>query len=315
LTASLSTEPGAATVHLASPRRPIPLALLVELRPKQWLKNCLLFFGLIYSLHLTDLDLVARALLGFAAFCCISSAGYVFNDFRDLESDLIHPTKRFRPLASGELPRWAGGLTAVVLLLAGLGLAWSLGPSFTLACLAYLALTIAYSLWLKNVVIVDLFALAAGFVLRVVAGSAAIAIGVSPWLYVCTVLGSLLVALGKRRSEGLAMAPGDAQAFRASLEHYTIEFLDRLIVVVSAASLMAYSLYTFSADNVPKNHSMMLTIPIVLYGLFRYLYLVQVRGLGGSPEDLLLGDHSLLVAVAAFLALSAAVLYLSAPGS
>lgn len=315
MSASVSTEPGAATALSLRSRRSRPAAFLAEVRPKQWLKNGLLFFGLIYSLHLTDVDLVARALLAFVAFCCISSAGYVFNDFRDVDADRVHPTKRFRPLATGEISRAAGAVAAAVLLVLGFALAASLGLPFTLACAGYVALTATYTLWLKRIVILDLFALSGGFVLRVVAGSAAVAVGVSPWLYVCTVLGSLLIALGKRRSEIATLTPDDAQAFRASLEHYTMEFLDRLIVLVSAASIMAYSLYTFSADNVPKSHSMMLTIPIVLYGLFRYLYLVQLRGLGESPEELLLGDRSLAIAVVGFLGLSAGILYLAPPGA
>lgn len=296
---------------LARSRRGRFTALLAELRPKQWLKNGLVFFGLIYSLNLDNPDLVLRAAVAFLVFCCISSAGYIFNDFRDVEADRIHPTKRFRPLAVGDIPRSTAAVTASFLLTVGLGLAIALGTPFLAACVAYGVLTLVYSLWLKHIVIVDLFAISAGFVIRVVAGSAAVAVGVSPWLYVCTILGSLLIALGKRRSESVGMSQDDALSHRPSLEQYTVEFLDRLIVVVAAASVMAYSLYTFSADNVPANHSMMLTIPIVLYGLFRYLYLVQVRGLGGSPEELLLEDRSLAGSVVLFLAASAGVLYFS----
>ncbi len=296
-------------------RRSPATALLIELRPKQWLKNGLLLFGLTYSLNLGDLDLVIRALGGLVAFCFLSSAGYIFNDFRDLAADRAHPAKRFRPLASGELSSAAGAVTAALLALAAFGIAIPLGPAFTAACGGYVLITATYTLWFKHMVIMDLFALAAGFVIRVVAGSASVAVGVSPWLYVCTVLAALLISLGKRRAEAYILGPDDAATFRATLEHYPVEFLDRLMVMVSATSLMAYSLYTFSAENVPKSHSMMLTIPFVLYGLFRYLYLVQVRGLGASPEELLLGDRSLAVAVVAFLVLSAGILYLSPAGA
>lgn len=280
------------------------------MRPKQWLKNGLVFLGLIYSLHLGDPTSLTRALVAFASFCCLSSAGYIFNDFRDIEADRLHPTKRLRPLASGRLPGpWAAG-AGIALVALGAAQAVALGLGFTAACAAYIAVTATYSIWWKHIVLVDLFAIAAGFVIRVIAGSIAAQVGVSPWLYVCTVLGSLLIAMGKRRSEVFAM-PELAQALRPALEHYTIEFLDRLIVLVSAAAVMAYSLYTFSAENVPKNHAMMLTIPVVLYGVFRYLYLVQMRGIGESPEDLLLGDRSLTIAVALFLGMSAGVLYLA----
>lgn len=312
------TSPTADTTH-ANDRlaRSLPIALLQELRPKQWLKNGLLFFGLIYSLHLTDPTSVARALLAFVVFCSLSSAGYIFNDFRDLVADRLHPTKQFRPLASGELSQPAAVAAGSFLGLFSAIVALWFDPGFAAICAVYLILSVTYSLYWKHLVLIDLFAISGGFVLRVVAGSVAIAVGVSPWLYVCTILGSLLIALGKRRSEVLAMPEeaADALAHRATLEHYTVEFLDRLIVLVAAASVIAYSLYTFSAENVPHNHSMMLTAPIVLYGVFRYLFLVQVRGEGGNPEDLLLGDRSLAIAVTLFLALSAGILYLSPPGA
>lgn len=294
--------------------RGLPAALLVELRPRQWLKNGLVFFGLIYSLHLTDPTSVARAGLAFAVFCMLSSSGYIFNDFRDLTVDRLHPTKRFRPLASGELARRVAAGAGAFLLVFGSMLALLLGPDFAAVCAAYVVLSATYSLYWKHIVLIDLFCISAGFVLRVVAGSVAISVGVSPWLYMCTILGSLLIALGKRRSEVLTMAE-EALAHRSTLEHYTVEFLDRLIAVVAAAAVMAYSLYTFSSETLPRNNSMMLTVPIVLYGLFRYLYLVQMRGEGGSPEELLLGDRSLAMAVTLFLVLSAGILYLSPRGS
>ena len=314
---SVYTESELSASHSAvgsSAVRKLPLALLRELRPKQWLKNGLLFFGLIYSLHLTDVSSVIRAIVAFVSFCALSSAGYVFNDFRDLAADRLHPTKRFRPLASGQLSRSVGIVAGASALVLGAVLALALGPGFAAVGGAYVLLTATYSMWWKHIVIIDLFAISGGFVLRVVAGAVAAQVGVSPWLYVCTVLGSLLIALGKRRSEVVTLAE-TAPSVRSALEHYTVEFLDRLIVVASAASVMAYSLYTFSAENVPKSHIMMLTIPLVLYGVFRYLFLVQVRNQGGSPEELLLGDKSLAAAVVLFLILSAGILYLAPPGS
>ncbi len=298
--AELSTHP----VRTSSLSR----AILRELRPKQWLKNGLLFFGLVYALHVFNVPLVTRALIAFAAFCLISSAGYVFNDLRDVELDRLHPTKRFRPIAAGLIPKPAASALAIALFLGGFGLAFTLGIPFLLCCLAYLVITASYSLWWKHVVLLDVFCIAAGFVVRAVAGAVAVGVPISPWLYVCTVLGSLVIALGKRRAEILGMED-DAEAHRPALEHYTVAFLDHLVVITATASLMAYSLYTFSAENVPRNHMMMITIPIVLYGIFRYLFLLMVRGTGGSPEDLLLGDRSMMVAVVLFLLLSAGILY------
>lgn len=285
-------------------------AVVRELRPKQWLKNGLVFFGLIYAVEFTNIPLLVKALTAFAAFCCIASAGYVFNDLRDIELDRRHPTKRLRPIAAGLIsPAFAGGL-ALALFSAGILLAANLGWPFVAICMGYVLLTASYSVWLKHLVILDVFAVSAGFVIRAVAGALAVDVPISPWLYVCTVLGSLVIALAKRRSELISLDE-DAEAHRPALEHYTTEFLDQLVVIAATASVMAYSLYTFSAENVPKNHVMMITIPIVLYGVFRYLFLVKVRGLGGSPEELLLSDRSLALSVVLFVLMGAAILYVS----
>ena len=289
-------------------RRPLPRAIVKELRPKQWLKNGLVFFGLVYALHLTNMPLVLRACIAFAAFCCISSAGYVFNDLKDAELDRRHPTKRFRPIAAGEIPQTLAWTLAVGLFIAGFGLAFALGSLFVLCCLVYVTITLTYSQWLKHQVLLDVFCVSAGFVVRTVAGAVAVAVPISPWLYFCTVLGSLVIALGKRRAEILGMED-EAEFHRPALEHYTIGFLDTLMNITAGASVMAYSLYTFSAENVPRNHVMMITIPIVLYGIFRYLFLVEVKSDGGSPEELLLSDRSLGVAVVLFLVMSAGILY------
>jgi 4-hydroxybenzoate polyprenyltransferase len=304
------------TPELASPAPPpqvslgsLPRAILRELRPKQWLKNGLVFLGLVYALRFTDLDLILRSVIAFLAFCAISSAGYIFNDIRDLELDKHHPTKRFRPIASGRLPVGLAWAIAILLGMGGFGLAFILGVPFALTCVAYVFITASYSLWWKHLVLLDVFAISAGFVIRAVAGAVAVAVPISPWLYVCTILGSLIIALSKRRSEIQDSDIEDAGAHRPALEHYTVTFLDHLIVITATASVMAYSLYTFSAENVPKNHIMMVTIPIVLYGVFRYLFLVQIKGLGGAPEELLLGDRSLATAVILFLVLSAGLLF------
>ncbi|MBM2809357.1 MAG: UbiA prenyltransferase [Chloroflexi bacterium] len=299
-----------ATDGISTPAEGLPLAILRELRPKQWLKNGLIFFGLVYALQLANLPLVLNALLAFASFCLVSSAAYVVNDLRDIDLDRKHPTKRWRPLASGALPVRLAAPLATFLLVAGLALAIPLGGMFIAIIVTYLLLTTAYSLWWKHVVLVDIFCVSSGFVLRAVAGAVAVDVPISPWLYVCTILGSLLIALGKRRAE-LLEAQVSGELHRPALEDYTVGFLDNLIVVAATASVMAYSLYTFSAENVPRNQSMMITIPVVLYGVFRYLFLVQVHRQGGSPDELLLRDRSLAASVVLFLVLSAGILYLS----
>ena len=280
-----------------------------ELRPKQWAKNGLLFFGIVYSLQLFNAPLVMRGVAGFVAFCCISSAGYIFNDLRDAELDRRHRTKRYRPIAAGLLAPGAAFAIGAILLAAGFAIAAGIGPAFVAVCFAYVLITASYSLWLKHIVLVDIFSIAAGFVIRAIAGAVVIDVPISPWLYLCTLLGSLVIALGKRRAEVNA-ASEDVPGARPALQHYPIAFLDLLVVMAATASVMAYSLYTFFAENLPRNHSMMLTIPVVLYGVFRYLYLVQVRGMGESPEEMLLADSGLAAAVAAFLLCSAAILYL-----
>ncbi len=307
-------QPPSSPTHAPTTEAHVPggtlLSVIVrELRPKQWLKNGLLFFGIVYALELFNVPLIMRAAAGFVAFCCISSAGYVLNDLRDAELDRRHPTKRFRPIAAGLLAPGAAVAIGGGLLALGLAIAVAIGPGFVVICLAYVAITASYSLWLKHVVLIDIFSIAAGFVIRAIAGAVVIDVPISPWLYLCTLLGSLVIALGKRRSE-VSDAHDHPESTRPSLEQYPLAFLDLLVVMAATASVMAYSLYTFFAENMPRNHAMMLTIPVVLYGVFRYLYLVQVWGLGENPEELLLRDRSLASAVAIFLLFRAAILYL-----
>ena len=199
---------------------------------------------------------------------------------------------------------------AVTLVVVGLTLAFRLGQDFGLVAVGYLVLTLAYTFVLKHLVLIDLFAIAAGFVLRAVGGAVVVAVPVSPWLYVCTVLAALFLGLAKRRQE-LTLLQVEAVNHRRNLSEYTVDLVDQLLNVVTSATIMAYSLYTFSAPNLPSNDAMMVTIPIVLYGLFRYLYLVRVRGLGGSPEDVLLGDRPLLATIVAWALACTAVLYLA----
>lgn len=293
---------------LGATGRIAPTALLRALRPKQWSKNLLVFAGLVFTYNLLNAEMLWRVVAAFGIFCALSSAGYLWNDLRDVEADRLHPVKRTRPIASGRVPAWLAATVAVVLGVAGLAASFVLSGPFSLVASLYLLLTISYSVWLKHLVLIDVFGIAAGFVLRAVGGAVVIGVPVSPWLYVCTVLGSLFLALGKRRNE-LELLEGSAGGHRKNLEQYTVDLVDQLILIVASVTIMAYSLYTFTAENLPRDHSMMVTIPLVLYGLFRYLYLVRVRGQGGAPEDLFLTDPGLLGTAIAWATLSIVVLY------
>lgn len=284
------------------------IATVRALRPKQWTKNLLVFAGLVFTYNLLNVGMLSRVLLAFVAFCALSSAGYIWNDLRDVAADRLHPHKRHRPIASGLVPPLLAVAVGVALGVAGLSLAITLGTSFALVASLYMLLTVTYSIWLKHLVLIDVFGISAGFVLRAVAGAVVIGVPVSPWLYVCTVLVSLFLALGKRRNE-LELLAGGAAGHRKNLEQYSLELVDQLILIVASVTIMAYSLYTFSAENLPKDHSMMLTIPLVVYGLFRYLYLVRVKRQGGAPEDLLLTDPGMLGTAVFWVGLSVIILY------
>jgi len=285
------------------------MAIVRSLRPKQRSQNLLVFSGLVFTYNLLNPGMLTRTILAFVAFCALSSAGYLWNDLRDIQADRLHPVKRRRPIASGQVPPALAAMIAVVLGVAGLTLALALGTPFLLVASLYMLLTVTYSIWLKHLVLIDVFGISAGFVLRAVGGAVVIGVPVSPWLYVCTVLVSLFLGFGKRRNE-LELMESGAGGHRKNLEQYSVELLDQLILIVASVTIMAYSLYTFSAENLPRDHSMMLTIPLVLYGLFRYLYLVRVRHQGGAPEDLLLTDPGLLWTAISWVGLSLIVLYL-----
>ncbi|MBI4337995.1 MAG: decaprenyl-phosphate phosphoribosyltransferase [Chloroflexi bacterium] len=291
-------------------------ALALAARPQQWTKNALLYFAFFFTINeqWSPADpggaaaLLGRVTLGFLVFCLLSSAVYLVNDLVDASRDRQHLRKRHRPIASGALPVPLAVGTAALLGTGGAALSFLLGPWFGGVALLYLALTLAYSFALKRAVLLDVMALSAGYVLRAVAGAVVISAPVSPWLYVITSLGALLIGFAKRRSE-LALAGADAAlAQREALKDYSLPLLDQLIALVSAATLIAYSLYTFTAPNLPGNHAMMLTIPLVAYGLFRYLYLVYHRNRGEAPEDILLRDGPILAAVALWLGAIVAVL-------
>ncbi len=286
-------------------------ALLKTMRPRQWTKNVFIFAALVFDKQLVVLSSVLRTVAAFVLFCMISSAVYIFNDLSDVEADREHPVKRNRPIASGKLPigvAWAAGVVLVVL---SAGLGYLLSPLFALVVVSYFLLNIAYSKWLKHILILDVLVLAAGFVLRVVAGVAVIHVErFSPWLYVVMTLLSLYLGFGKRRAE-LALLSDDAASHRKVLHGYTIPLLDQYIMIVSGTTIVAYSFYTFSAPNVPANHSMMLSIPFVVYAIFRYLYLVQVQHAGGEPEEILLSDRPFQVGLLLWALVVVIVFYLS----
>jgi 4-hydroxybenzoate polyprenyltransferase len=269
--------------------------LLRTFRPRQWIKNGFVFMALLFDQKLFDWNLLARTTLAFILFCMVSSAVYIINDLADIEKDRQHPIKRRRALPSGQLQPWFAVLAAAGIMLVCLPVSFWLDVYFGAIVLIYFLLMLAYSFWLKNVVIVDVMVVAFGFVLRVAAGVVvAEAARFSPWLYVCTIFLALFLAIGRRRHE-LSLLAEDANSHRKILEEYTIGFLDEMNHVVSTGALIAYSLYTFSATNLPGNHAMMLTIPFVIYGLFRYQYLVHVKGEGGAPEMLLYTDRPFLL--------------------
>ncbi len=272
-------------------------AMIKTLRIKQWTKNGFVLMALVFDLKLRNLDAVERSLIAFLIFCLLSSAVYIFNDIRDVEADRQHPTKRNRPIASGALPIPLAYAEAAVILLIIAPVAYLLSPIFSLICLAYLLINLAYSVWLKHIPVLDVLILASGFVMRVGAGVSVIQVErFSPWLYLVMMLLALYMGFGKRRTE-LQTLTATANQHRRVLDGYTIPFLDQLIVIVSSTTIIAYSLYTFSAPNLPEDHTMMLTIPFVVYGIFRYLYLIQVKHEGGAPEELLLTDRPLQAAV------------------
>ncbi len=339
---------------VAPPLRRFQLWYLFKaMRPRQWTKNLLVFAGVVFAQRVLDVGALGRATGAFVVFCLLSSLVYLVNDLSDLESDRQHPTKRYRPLASGKLavpvaiagigvlgtlaavltfalviwPGVAGSGQSLHLSLVPFHLTLTPAPSasiansygvlgdlgggqflFALVAAGYVVLNLAYTFRLKHVVIIDVFCIAGGFVLRAMAGAVVIPVPISPWLYLCTILLSLFLALGKRRQE-LLLLEGDASSHRRILREYSPQLLDQMIMIVTSATIMAYSLYTFQGTT--GNHRLMLTIPFVLYGLFRYLYLIHMKMEGGSPEEVLLRDKHILGSVGLCILTMMALLYLS----
>lgn len=283
--------------------------LLASTRPKQWTKNLILFGPLVFAYKLAAPELLAHAIEGFAVFCLVCSAVYLVNDVLDAESDRQHPAKQMRPIASGQVSAGQALATAGLLAIVGLALGFSVDVELGLATAGYIVLMLGYSTLIKHLVILDVFAIAAGFILRAVAGALAIHVVISPWLYVCTLLLALFLGFSKRYNE-LLVLQDDAANHRRSLDEYTPAMLEQLTSILMASTIMAYMLYSFSAESLPANHSMMLTIPFVLYGIFRYYYLVHKKNLGGAPEVVLLRDIPLMLDVVLWGLAAVGVLYL-----
>jgi 4-hydroxybenzoate polyprenyltransferase len=272
------------------------VAIIKTMRPKQWTKNLLVLAGLIFSKSLLDPVLVYKAIAAFFVFCLLSSTIYIINDLKDITSDRYHPTKRLRPLASGQLRPSIGIAAAITLILSAFTLSLLLGKPFTLVGLIYFTLLTLYSFLFKNIVILDVLVLSAGFVLRAIAGAVVIGVFISSWLLTCTIFLALFLSLSKRRNE-IVILGTQASHHREILSEYSLGLLDQFISIVTACALISYSLYTADDETVARlgTENLVYTIPFVIFGIFRYLYLVHQRSLGGSPDRVLIEDNPLLI--------------------
>ena len=284
--------------------------LFKSIRPQQWLKNLFIFAPLIFSENIFNRSMFLLSLLAFAVFCLLSGALYILNDLKDIEEDRLHPIKSKRPLAAGRLKKSQAIAAFVVLSFVSLLLAAMVNREFLWVCLVYFVLQIAYSFALKHVVILDVFIVASGFFLRVVAGAVAIQVQISPWLLICTTLLALFLALSKRRHE-IILLDEEAMNHRPILKEYSPYLLDQMISVATASTVIAYCLYTISGETIEKfgTNKLILTIPFVLYGIFRYLYLIHQKAEGGTPETLILKDRPLLFDIFLWIISAALIIY------
>lgn len=279
-------------------------SILISLRPKQWIKNLVVFAGLIFSRNTFNWSMQWKVWATFAAFCAVVGAGYLLNDILDRQRDRIHPKKMNRPIASGRLGVRPAAMAAVFLTVTAISAGFAVDLYLPLFLGGYIVLQLSYTLWLKNHVVVDVLVIASGFVLRAVAGAAIIHVDISAWLLICTMLLALFLALAKRRAE-LVLMEADAVKHRRNLSQYSVELVDQMTGVTASATIVSYALYTFTAF---ESKSMMLTIPFVMYGIFRYLYLVHRHMRGGTPEQVLLTDKPLLADIVVWAAVSELVL-------
>jgi 4-hydroxybenzoate polyprenyltransferase len=286
------------------------LAIVQSLRIRQWTKNLLVFAGLIFSQNLLETDLLIKAFFGFVLFCLVSSSGYIFNDIGDIEKDRLHPEKCKRPLASGRLSIRVALCVVLLLLAGGLFFSFWVHQGFGWIVLGYISLSLVYTRVLKKIPILDVIVIASGFVLRAIAGAVIIDVSISSWLLLCTIFLALFLALSKRRNE-LTMLGDDATHHRKILVAYSPVLIDQMVSVVTASTVIAYALYTTSTETVAKfgTRNLVFTLPFVLYGIFRYLYLVHQENMGGSPEQILLKDKSMIINILLYLLTVAVFLY------
>lgn len=289
--------------------------MIALLRPKQWIKNIVVLAGVVFAGRLADPAFVVRAVLAFAAFCALSSGIYVLNDLLDAGADRLHPEKRHRPIASGAVGRGPAVALLAVLLAAGLAGAWALGPRFGVTGLSYILLNVAYTTWLKRHVIVDVMSIAVGFMMRAIGGVEVLrdldpAVDLSAWLLLCTFFLALVMGFGKRRAE-IVLLDDAAVSHRASLHDYSVGLLDVIIPLVSGCAILAYSIYTIWPGTVARagTDKLVYTVPVVVYGFFRYLFLIRERDLGGNPSELLFRDGALLGSVVVWIVAIVGILY------
>lgn len=291
------------TVH-----RSFPVAVIAALRPKQWIKNVLLLAALVFSSGWNHPEVLGKVFLSFVAFCLLSSTGYVYNDLRDAEADRNHPTKRFRPIANRDLsPGAAWGVMAVCFVMA-VGLSWAVNPAFLLVAILYFINTLSYSTIFKHYVILDVMFLGACYLWRAVAGAVAISVVISPWLLVCTAFFALFLGFNKRRGE-LAMLEGRMIGTRKALAHYSPAMLQEFQAITTSGTILSYALYTVLGST--KSPWLLLTLPMVLYGIFRYIYLMDQKGEGAAPDEILFKDRPILLTCVIFLVVAVAVLVLA----
>ncbi|MBK7706036.1 MAG: decaprenyl-phosphate phosphoribosyltransferase [Acidobacteria bacterium] len=286
-------------------------ALMIELRPMEWSKNLLVFSGLIFSRSLTDAHNVAISFAGFLLFCCASSGVYLFNDLCDIKEDREHPVKRHRPLASGALDLNLARIVMILLFAAATAGALWLSHGFAVIIGVYLATCLAYSIKLKDIVILDVILIASGFVLRAISGAIIINVDVSEWLVLCTSMVALLVGFGKRRHE-LVLLAETAESHRRSLSDYSIGFLDSIMNICAGAAVLTYALYTRAEQTVERvgSRGMLLTLPFVVYGVFRYLFLIHKREAGGDPVQILFRDRPTMLNLLLWVLAAGLVIYL-----
>lgn len=285
-------------------------AIIKTMRPQQWTKNLVLFAGLIFAHHLFEFNATFKSVAAFCLFCLLSSAVYIINDITDVEQDRTHPLKSKRPIAAGDLAISTAWLIAVGLTVIGLGVSFWLNVKFGGVAALYFALSFSYSFFLKHIVILDVLTLAIGFVLRAIAGAVVLNVEFSSWLLLCTILLALFLGLSKRRHE-IVLLGSNAHSHRKILEEYSPYLLDQMIGVVTASTLMAYALYTMAPETRAKfgTSYMILTIPFVIYGIFRYLYLVHHKEMGGNPTTLLVTDRPILINVVLWAIVSVLLIY------